>query len=290
MNELAEYTPASAAASVSMMMFDPAKLQAVVAFAELMAKGAVTVPKHLQGKPSDCMALTLQAMRWGMDPYVVAQKTHIVNGNLGYEAQLIIAVLQNSGAVRSRPHFEYRGEAARMECRAGFIPAGEDAILWTEWLASSDIKVKNSPLWVTNPKQQMGYVQARNWARLYAPGALLGVYTDDELEVLPPTTGPRRDLPPADVVQQAPAAPPTWPDESFAAQLPRWAKAVESGLKTPAEIVSLARTKGELTTQQLAKIHALKPAQQAEPEPAATQQDPWLAAYDATATTEGAQQ
>jgi hypothetical protein len=259
----------------SLILFDAARMHALMQFAEMMSQSLVTVPKHLHGKPSDCMAITLQAMRWRMDPYVVAGKTHVVNGNLGYEAQLVVAVLKNSGAVEGRPHYDYKGDGAALECRAGFIPKGESAVVWTEWLAISAIQVKNSPLWKTNPKQQFGYLQARNWARLYAPDALLGVYTSDELEQMPPRDmgnadevtpppGPRRKsdaaAPPPPATTEGEGArtdgsvPPQWPAESFAAQLVRWTKAVTEGLKSIEDILATARSKGTLTAEQEAAI------------------------------------
>jgi hypothetical protein len=183
MNELQTTSPTDFALveNPSLILFNADLMRALMTFAEVMAQSVVTVPKHLHGKPSDCLAITLQAMRWKMDPYIVAGKTHVVNGNLGYEAQLVVAVLKSSGAIKGRPHYEYQGDGPALSCRAGFIPAGEHEVVWTEWLSIGAIKVKNSPLWATNPKQQFGYLQARNWARLYAPDALLGVYTDDEL-------------------------------------------------------------------------------------------------------------
>ena len=75
--------------------------------------------------------------------------------------------------------------------------------------------------------------------------------------------------------------PPTWPADAFAAQLPRWTKAVEQGLKTAADIEALAASKGALTAEQLATIRALK-APQAEAET-----DPFVADMEAA---EGAQQ
>jgi len=63
---------------------------------------------------------------------------------------------------------------------------------------------------------------------------------------------------PPEPQQQAPAV---WPAESFAAQLPRWTKAVAAGLKTPADILAMARSKGELTAEQEKQINALKPEQ-----------------------------
>lgn len=196
MNDLSTDTTFDTASLVenpSLILFDPARMRALDDFAKGMSESIITLPKHLQGKPSDCKAITLQAMRWRMDPYVVASKTNVINGNLGYEAQLVVAVLKTSGAVKGRPHYEYKGTGQQLECRAGFVPAGEDEIVWTEWLMLSSVKVKNSPLWQTNPPQQFGYLQARNWARLYAPEALLGVYTTDELQVADTAPkGPRR--------------------------------------------------------------------------------------------------
>lgn len=150
--------------------------------AELMASAKNMVPDHLRNNPGGCMAIIMQAQRWGMDPFAVAQKTHIVNGNLGYEAQLVNAVLKSSGSIKGRFHYEYRGEGGGLECRAGAIPAGESEVVWTEWLRLSDIKTQNSPLWKVNPRQQIAYLQSKNWARLYCPEAILGVYTPDELQ------------------------------------------------------------------------------------------------------------
>ncbi|HCB0235917.1 TPA: recombinase RecT [Klebsiella pneumoniae] len=150
--------------------------------ADVMSQGISTVPKHLQGKPSDCLAIVMQAARWGMDPYVVGQKTHVINGTLGYEAQLVSAVLTATGTIRGRFHYEYRGEKDLMECRVGAVISGEKDITWNEWLCVSEVTIKNSPLWKSNPKQQIGYLQVKYWARAYTPWAILGVYTPDELE------------------------------------------------------------------------------------------------------------
>ena len=248
----------------SAFLFDAHRMESLMDFAEMMSKAIVTVPKHLHGKPADCLAITLQAMRWQMDPFVVSSKTHVVNGNLGYEAQLVVAVLKNSGAVKGRPHYEYRGDGNSLECRAGFIPAGEDAIVWTEWLSIATITTKNSPLWKVNPKQQFGYLQARNWARLYAPDALLGVYTDDELASAEPIT---RHMGPVDEVRKEPEKPalPPCSAEAFETDFPKFTKAVASGKKTPGEIVAILSTKFTLTEEQKARILSLKKAEDAKP-------------------------
>lgn len=62
---------------------------------------------------------------------------------------------------------------------------------------------------------------------------------------------------PQQAQQQGPAI---WPAEAFEAQFKRWSMAVEKGLKTAAEITALAKSKGELSSEQAARISALKPA------------------------------
>lgn len=76
----------AANATTSALVLEPAAMQNMVAFADFLCKAVITVPKHLQGNSGDCLATTMQAMQWGMNPFAVAQKTHLVNGNLGFEA------------------------------------------------------------------------------------------------------------------------------------------------------------------------------------------------------------
>jgi hypothetical protein len=171
--------------STQAMVFDPEIIAGMQRMAIMMADARVTIPKHLQGNPADCLAIIMQAAQFGINPFAMAQKTHIVNGTLGYEAQLINAVIANSGAIRGRFHYEYRGTGANIECRVGAIPSGDSDVVWGEWLSAASVTTKNSPLWKTNPKQQLGYLQVKNWARQYAPGAIMGVYTADELREIP---------------------------------------------------------------------------------------------------------
>lgn len=258
MNEL--QTQDAPTANVGAMMFNPGAMNSLLAFADMMAKSSVTVPDHLKGKPADCMAIAMQAMQWGMNPFAVAQKTHIVSGRLGYEAQLVNAVVQQSNAIRGAFSYEYRGDGPAMECRVGAVLRGEESVTWGEWLKSSDVTTKNSPLWKVNPKQQLGYLQVKNWSRLYCPGAILGVYTPDELEsVTPPPAN--KHMGAADVVQPALQGKPALPDYSaadFTKNLPAWSKVVEGGKKTGAELLAMLSTKATFSELQKAAILSLK--------------------------------
>ena len=229
-----------------------------------MAEGRVTVPEFLRGNVADCMAIAIQAMLWNMDPFAVAQKTHLVNGRLGFEAQLVNAVLQNSRAVRGLPRYEYRGDGAALECRVGFVPRGETEVLFGEWLSIAGITTKNSPLWKVNPKQQLGYLQIKNWARAFAPGAILGVYTVDELEDIG-GGAPRvqsmgvTSAAPAPVAETTPPPPalPAYTEAAFNKNLASWGKLIRSGQKSADQIVATLMARATLSEQQLEGIYAL---------------------------------
>jgi hypothetical protein len=176
----------STVTSAKEIIFSPTAMQQLNQIATLMASSVCTIPKHLQGNVGDCFAIALQASQWGMSPFSVAQKTHLVNGTLGYEATLINSVIQLSGAIKGRFHYEYKGEGSKLSCRVGAIIKGEEDVTWSSWLCVDSVTTKNSPLWKTNVPQQLGYLQVKNWSRLYCPGAILGVYSDDELETIKP--------------------------------------------------------------------------------------------------------
>lgn len=162
--------------------------------AEVMSQGVATVPKHLQGRPSDCLAIIMQAARWGMDPFVVGQKTHLVNGALGYEAQLYNALITSSKVVHGRFKYEYGGDWEKVVgkkdgrdesglfVRVGAVLRGEVDITWGEPIYLADITTRNSPLWKTAPKQQIGYLAVKYWARAYCPEVTMGIYDKDDLE------------------------------------------------------------------------------------------------------------
>lgn len=162
--------------------------------ADIMSQGVATVPKHLQGRPSDCLAIVMQAARWGMDPFVVGQKTHLVNGTLGYEAQLYNALITSSNVVHGRFKYEYGGDWEKIVgkkdgrdelglfVRVGAVIRGDTGITWGEPIYLADITTRNSPLWKTAPKQQIGYLAVKYWARSYCPEVTMGIYDRDDLE------------------------------------------------------------------------------------------------------------
>jgi len=156
-----------------------------------------------------------------MNPYAVAQKTHLINGVLGYEAQLVNAVITSMAPTKDRLHYDWFGPwenvigkfvektsqkgnkyiapnwtmADEKGCgvRVWATLKGEDEPRILELLLSQ-AQVRNSTLWGSDPKQQLAYLGVKRWARLYCPDVILGVYTPDEFE---PTQRAERDVTPA---------------------------------------------------------------------------------------------
>lgn len=196
--QLATITPTtnlpteSRSVTTQAMVFDPQTLANMQHMAEIMASARITIPKHLAGSPGDCLAIVMQAAQWQMNPFAVAQKTHIVNGALGYEAQLVNAVVSSSPLLSSRISYEWEGDwtgvngkADKSDAKAVVVSAtlrGEVRPRTLRVSMAQVGEVRNSPLWVSDPRQQLAYLATKRWARLHAPDVMLGVYTTDELE------------------------------------------------------------------------------------------------------------
>ncbi len=268
-------------------MMEGNNLDKALTLATQMAEARLTIPKHLVGNVGDCLAIVTQAMLWNMNPFAVAQKTHIVNGTLGYEAQLVNAVVQNSGAVRGAPVYEYRGDGNTLECRVGFVLRGQAEVTFGEWLSINAPTTKNSPLWKTNPKQQLGYLQIKNWARAYCPGAILGVYTVDELaDGLADAAGDAAATPSPAPAPRA-AELPFYAMADFEKNLPAWTKLVADGKKTAQALLATLSTKAQFTEEQKAAVLSLKPRPVDPPAPPAGEHSDFVADMEAA---EGVQQ
>ncbi len=183
-----------AEAGTAAAIFSPDGLDRLLRFADVMAQGKATVPAHLAGKPSDCLAVAMQSAQWGMNPFAVAQKTHLVNGVLGYEAQLVNAVVSSSSLLATRLNYQWDGDWSKVNGKTDKSP-GLQVSVWATLKGESEPRcltismaqagVRNSPLWEQDPRQQLAYLATKRWARLHTPDVLLGVYTPDELETVP---------------------------------------------------------------------------------------------------------
>lgn len=209
-NDIAITSQPGATVGTAAAIFSPEGMDRLVRFATLMADSKATVPQHLAGKPADCLAVTMQAAQWGMNPFAVAQKTHVVNGTLGYEAQLVNAAVSSSNLLSTRLNYRWDGDWSKVNGKSDKSPSltvTVSAVLKGEaeprelTISMAQAGVRNSPLWEQDPRQQLAYLCVKRWARLHAPDVLLGVYTPDELQETTPRV--ERDItPPAATAQR----------------------------------------------------------------------------------------
>lgn len=155
----------------------PKSLEAAMNLANLMAS-AKLVPLHLQKSPGDCLLVINQACRWGLDPMTVAQSTCVVSGKLCYEGKLVAAVLVSTGAIKGRPDYEFSGEGDNRTIKISAMT--NDGKVRTLIGTVKDWK-SNNRYWQSQPDDMLIYRGIRQWARRYAPEAMLGILTPDEM-------------------------------------------------------------------------------------------------------------
>lgn len=227
--------------------------------------------------PVQAMALMLVAQSEGQHPATIAQDYDVIQGKATRKTHSVLARFQAAGG-RVEWH-----ELTETKADATFAhPAGGALrMVWTfEQAKKAGLTGKDN--WKNYPRAMLRARCIAEGVRAVYPAAIGGMMVAEEAMDAPaaaPVPAPPavKHMGAADVVQ--PTALPTWPDEAFAAQLPRWTKAVTAGMKTAADIEALATSKGALTAEQLAQIRALKPV---DPGPAADPAaDDFAAQYDA---------
>ena len=142
---------------------------------------------------ANCFLVCNQADNWGMDPFMVAQCVSIVHGKICYEGKLIHAALEARLGVRL--DYEWNGSGDQMEIIVtGTWPDGTSRAIdgtVAQWRTTH----AGTP-WVQHQyKKMLAYRGAREFARLYAPSILLGVYSEDELFGLGEDAKARRATP-----------------------------------------------------------------------------------------------
>lgn len=272
-----------AATSTSALVLDGDSLDKMMRLAEVMATGRATVPKHFNGNSADCLAVVMQSMQWKMNPFAVAQKTHLVNGVLGYEAQLVNAVITTCAPVLDRLHYEWYGawekvigkfdiktnSEGKQYRQPGWKLEDEEGLgvkVWATFRGEDEPRVlelllaqartRNSTLWADDPRQQLAYLATKRWSRLYCPDVILGVYSPDELEETAPII---RDVSPSKVRSEPGSdALPAYSDELLAENIAKWQPLIDSGRTNPDHIIANISSKYTLTQSQIDTITNLK--------------------------------
>lgn len=148
-----------------------------------MASGGITVRQQFRENIFACMQVICDALHWGMLPTQVMRKAYVIKDTVCYEAQLIHAVVNTRAGLVDDLEVKYEGEGPTLRCVVtGTLDRGKRSAREYKSPMLKDIKTKNSPLWESDPEQQLHYFGTRNWARRWCPEVILGVYTKEEIQ------------------------------------------------------------------------------------------------------------
>lgn len=154
--------------------------------ANLMAQSGFMVRDIYRGNPGACAALIMICAPYKLNPFQASWKTYKASKSddapISFEAQLVTAMVNVGAPIKDKLKPTYEGEGVKRKCTVRATDAESGEVLEYESPEIGQISPKNSPLWKSDPDQQLFYFASRAWCRRHYPQILLGVYARDEIE------------------------------------------------------------------------------------------------------------
>lgn len=144
-------------------------------FAEFITQTGAC-PDIYRGKPADATAAILRGVAMGFDPHGALEAFFVIKGKTGMYARAMIAVAINVGC----KVWEVEADNQHVTW-AGTRPGGStvETVTWTIERAQQAGYTTNAK-YKTNPQEMLRAKCQAELARLLAPGALLGLYSEAE--------------------------------------------------------------------------------------------------------------
>jgi hypothetical protein len=173
--------------SAMALMFDPDRFAQGQRLASVMAASQF-LPPHLKGKTgpaetvANCYQVIVQAQRWEMDPYQVANHTFAVGGRLGFDGQLIASVVHSRSNLdgRLRCTYDGTGDARRITITGRFRDEDEPRTIEMTVGQGKAATQQVHRMWTSDPDQKLWYSGVLKWARRHCPEVVLGVRAEGE--------------------------------------------------------------------------------------------------------------
>ncbi len=175
-------------------------------FSKLMAISGAAVPYHLRGNAGSCLAICTKALRFGFDPFSLAEhsfsmkkSTKTDNGawedveTIAFDSYVIRAIINAHAPVEGGITYSYEGEGPERICIAAAKRTDNGQVIIHRSAKLGDKlagmrkndkgEIKGSPLW-SGPKSdvQMAYDTGRDLCRIHFPEILMGWYDKDEFD------------------------------------------------------------------------------------------------------------
>jgi hypothetical protein len=167
-------------------LISPQDLAQQLEYARVMSHARLMIADFLQGNVGDCNGVIEKARNLGMSPYDLAAQMFEVDGkggkkSVGYMAQVVNAIVDKFAPLQKRLRYTYHGEGDHRTCTVSGLFIGETEPHEYTSPPVGKIHPKNSPLWTSDPDQQLGYLSMKRWVRRYCPLVLLNVYDKEDL-------------------------------------------------------------------------------------------------------------
>ena len=192
-------------------LLDTAKFNHLWRVANIFSSSKM-VPDHFRGDPASTLVALQMAFRLQVDPLMLLQKTYVLKGKPGIEAQLAIALINTRGPFKGPIQWNLEPNADKpTKCTAWAIHkiTGQrcDISLDMDTVKAEGWYGKDGSKWKTIPAQMFRYRTAMWLGRAYCPEVLMGLYSVDEL--IDGGTGETIDITPepAEEVPEQPQGP-----------------------------------------------------------------------------------
>lgn len=178
---------------------DYSNLKDIVDAAKLLSAAGEMIPPFFRGNVGAMFANCLRAQELGVSPLTLANWTYAVENKgvtrIAYESQMFHALIEARAPIKGRMKVWYEGEGDNLKCFVSAVFKGEtEPRQWPPADQSDNYtlkklrpakndygKTKGSPLWDTKPSLQLFYNISRDFARVFFPDVLGGMYGKDEM-------------------------------------------------------------------------------------------------------------
>lgn len=149
---------------------------------------ADVVPEQYRRKPANCLVAVDYADHMDFPVLAVMRGTYVVRGKLGFSAEFVVALINSSGKFDNGVEWEEEGDANEdVELyRVRALGRRGERVFYGPWV---DIQMARDEGWASSNSKYhtMPQIMLTNRAttffgRRYAPEALLGIQTRDELD------------------------------------------------------------------------------------------------------------